>query len=302
MGLSKFAGFLRLMRFKDYAGSVVFTTCLGAVAGARESVFDWRIMLLVLANWLSVGFAFAFNDVEDAPDDAHTPEKAMRNPITNGMLTKTEGNLISFGVAGLSILLYIPLGLYPTIFGILCLIFGHLYSWRPLRLKSVPIVDVISHGLMLAGLQFLAAYFSYNQSLNDLWLAPFISMVAASSYGQLFNEVRDLEGDIKAGVTHTASLLGEHLTHQIMMVLVSLSVLAGVYAITINRLVPLWVAIFALTLVATIFIPAVIKGIRSGSRVNANEPVINAIPYIGFAMMAVWFIGPWAAKVVGLNL
>ena len=49
------------MRFKDYAGSVVFTTCLGAVAGARESVFDWRIMLLVVANWLSVGFAFAFD-------------------------------------------------------------------------------------------------------------------------------------------------------------------------------------------------------------------------------------------------
>ena len=35
---------------------------------------------------------------------------------------------------------------------------GFLYSWRAVRLKALPVIDVITHALMLSSLLFLAGY------------------------------------------------------------------------------------------------------------------------------------------------
>jgi 4-hydroxybenzoate polyprenyltransferase len=70
-------GLIRLSRYKDYAASVAVTTGLGAAAGG--ATFSWQLVLVLIANWLAVAYAFMINDVEDAPDDALNPEKINRN-------------------------------------------------------------------------------------------------------------------------------------------------------------------------------------------------------------------------------
>ena len=87
-------------------------------------------------------------------------------------------------------------------------------------------IDLVSHGLLLAGLQFLCAYFTFAPNGGAQWIAPFIFVVSISLYGELFNEVRDLEGDLKAGVTHTAALVGERAAHVLMYSLLGAVILA----------------------------------------------------------------------------
>jgi 4-hydroxybenzoate polyprenyltransferase len=61
-----------LARYKEYFFFVIITTFLGA--SAANGAFGWPLLLVLLANWLAVAFAFMINDVEDAPDDALNPE------------------------------------------------------------------------------------------------------------------------------------------------------------------------------------------------------------------------------------
>jgi 4-hydroxybenzoate polyprenyltransferase len=179
---------LRLTRFQEYTCFVIFTTLLGA-AVARGS-FGWPLIIVLVANWLAVGFAFMINDVEDAPDDALNPAKVKRNPVSAGDLSVRSGRAASFTGAVVAAALYAWLGLWPFV--------SYLYSWRRIRLKAIPVADLVSHALMLAGLQFFAAYFTFDRGPAWQWVFPLTFVVAISLYGQLFNELRDFEGDLKA--------------------------------------------------------------------------------------------------------
>jgi 4-hydroxybenzoate polyprenyltransferase len=288
-------GLIRLSRYKDYAASVAVTTGLGAAAGG--ATFSWQLVLVLIANWLAVAYAFMINDIEDAPDDALNPEKINRNPVCAGLISSHQAYAASYAIAAAAIIAYIPLGFLPAVIGFVCVVFGHLYSWRPVRLKSKPVLDVISHCLMLAGLQFLCAYFSFSSTLNPGWFAPFLAIVAASSYGQLYNEVRDFDSDLEAGLGHTAIRLGKPLATLVMNGFLFTAILAGVWALLIDHLIPLWVIVFAVGALGVIFVPSYLKARRQhDSAIGLQEPIINALPVVGTLMMAVWFIGPWVLE------
>ena len=82
-------GVLRLTRFQEYTSFVTVTTLLGAAVA--HGSFGWPLIRVLAANWLAVGFAFMINDVEDAPDDALSPAKAGRNPVSAGDLSVAPG-------------------------------------------------------------------------------------------------------------------------------------------------------------------------------------------------------------------
>ncbi len=199
-------GLIRLTRYREYLSFVVVSTSLGAIAAYGQ--FSWQLGVVLLANELAVAFAFMINDVEDAADDALDAAKAKRNPVSAGMISYRAAYIASFIVAVLSAALYALLGMGPFVIGTACLLIAFLYSWRPVRLKSIPFVDLVSHALMLAGLQFAAAYFTFSSTLGPRFFWLFLMSIGISAYGELFNELRDLEGDKRAGVTHTASVLG----------------------------------------------------------------------------------------------
>jgi 4-hydroxybenzoate polyprenyltransferase len=290
--VKELTGIWRLLRFKDYAGSVVFTTCLGVAAAGGS--FGWKMALVLLANWLVVGFAFMYNDVEDAPDDARDPEKVQRNPVTAGLISAPAANLASFAVAIVGFLLFLPLGsTVATVLAGITVLLGFLYSYRPLRFKGIAVVDVVSHALMLSSFQLLCGYFVFADTLNTAYIAPLISMTAASAYGQLYNQVRDFEGDQMAGLKNTAGLVGKPIAVLMLQSLLWISILAGVYALAIQQIAPFWVFAFGFSLLLLVVIPGVVQGIRSGQFHQVHLPVINFLPYVGTAMMAAWFIVPW---------
>jgi 4-hydroxybenzoate polyprenyltransferase len=292
----RLGGVLRLTRFQEYICFVIITTLLGA-AVARGS-FGWRLIIVLVANWLAVGFAFMINDVEDAPDDALNPAKVERNPVSAGDLSVRSGRAASFIGAVVAAALYAWLGLWPFVMGVTCLAIGYLYSWRRIRLKSIPVADLVSHALMLAGLQFLAAYFTFGYGPAWQWVFPLTFVVAISLYGQLFNELRDFEGDLKAGVTHTASLLGRRAAHFLMMTLFCIGVVSATTIVVVVRLIPTWVLLGMVALAAVFVLRPLLKIRRTQSAIALQQPFQKPLEVAGAVALATWFAGPWALSVL----
>jgi 4-hydroxybenzoate polyprenyltransferase len=285
-------GFLALTRFKEYVIFVIVTTLMGAMI--QETPVDWRLSLVLVANWLAVGFAFMFNDIEDADDDAYDPAKVNRNPVSAGHISPFGAYLVTFCVALVAGGLYFYLGLIPFALGMTCLVLGVLYSWKKIRLKRYPVIDLVSHVLMLAGLQLLCAYTIFSPITGTRWIAPFIVVVSVSMYGELFNEVRDLEGDRKAGLKHTAAVVGERTAHILMVVVLIIAALAFIYTIIIG-MIPVWL-IVVLAVLSLILLARPIMKAKRGTISESSRPFQDPVLLIGAVVLLVWL----ASRLLGL--
>jgi 4-hydroxybenzoate polyprenyltransferase len=284
-------GILKLTRFDEYVWFVIVTTLLGAAAGG--GTFGWQLIVALLANWLAVGFAFMINDVEDADDDALNPAKINRNPVSCKLISPRVGYSASYVTAILSALCYLLLGPIPFVIGIISLIVGFLYSWRKVRIKSMPFVDLLIHCMMLAGFQFLPAYFAYTSVINSNFWWPFLAITSVSMYGELFNELRDLEGDLQAGVKHTASVLGEKNSKRLANTLLGIGLVAMLITLFVMWLIPAWVLILIAVIAAILIVPPMLRVKRSQNMVQFQGSFQVPVQIAAALGMLVWFVGPW---------
>ena len=285
-------GVIKLTRFNEYVWFVIVTTALGAAAGGATQV-DWRVIVVLIANWLAVGFAFMINYVEDADDDALNPAKVKRNPVSAGLLTPRTAYIASYATAALSAIMYALLGAIPFLIGLISLLVGFLYSWRRVRIKSMPFVDLIIHCMMLAGFQFLPAYFAFTSTLNSQFIWPFLAIVSISMYGELFNELRDLEGDVKAGVRHTASVLGERKAKRLANTLLGIGIVALFLTLFVMWLIPPWVLIVMIGIAAILVVPPMLRVRRARGMVQLQGSFQVPLQIAAALAMVIWFVGPW---------
>jgi len=280
-------GLLQLTRYQEYGIFVVITTLMGAKFGG--GALDLRLLIVLAGNILVVGFAFMFNDVEDAPDDALDEKKAVRNPISAGMISPRIGRAACVVVSLLVLSLYGLLGGMTLLLGSLCLVLAFLYSWRVARLKAVPVADLISHSLSLAGLQFLCAYFAFDQGKPYSWLF-FMFVALVSVYGELNNELRDLSVDQKAGIRHTADLIGIRWTKILMVV--SLVIAAGMLgAFLALEMIPLWLLIVPMVVAPMFFAEHIWNMLRRKMNVMDDREDMHAPALlVGLVTMMVWFV------------
>lgn len=280
-------GLLQLTRYKEYVLFVAVTTLLGAKLGG--GAFDVRLLIVLVANILVVGFAFMYNDVEDAPDDALDAKKAQRNPISAGMISPTIGKAACVLVAALVLGMYAMLGGMAFLLGALCLALAFLYSWRVARLKAVPVADLISHSLSLAGLQFLCAYFAFNQGQPYSWLF-FLFVALISVYGELNNELRDFEVDRKAGIRHTADLIGVRWTKVLMIAsLVAAFIVLGLFLAM--EMIPLWVVIVPIVIAPVLCAEQIWNLIQRRADVIADrEAMHDPVVLGGLITIVMWFV------------
>lgn len=237
-------GLLRLSRWKEH---ILFTVPLGTL-GINMAVrardlplsFDHRLPAVLLANMLAVTCAFMVNDVEDAPDDARDPARAACNPVACGELSPREGWIAATLTGTLALALYGTLSLGGLIAGTLTVALAYLYSWRGVRLKAWPVVDVVAHVLLLSALLFLAGYFAYDDAPGNVWLVA-LGVALVSAYGQLYNQVRDYDMDRAAGLHNTASLLGRRNSQWLMYAALGWAAVCLVATILLG-LWPLWLA------------------------------------------------------------
>lgn len=288
-------GIIKLTRFDEYIYFVIITTLLG-VAAAKGAP-DWRFLALLPANWLAVGFAFMINDIEDAPDDALSPNKINRNPVSAGLITPQTARIATFIVCVISAGLFSLLGTWPFIFGLFSLVLGYLYSIRGVRLKTIAFFDVFSHCLMLAGLQFLCGYFTYATQLNQHWFWPFTFVMSISIYGELYNEIRDLEGDRAAQLRHTAIILGDKANHILMLTTLVVGIFSGAVSFIVIDLIPLWVFVIMTILTALFVLPPALKLRRSDSSMAVQGALQKPLERAAAIALLLQYILPWLDQV-----
>jgi len=205
-----FTGVIRLSRYKEVLAIVAVLSIMGMFLVASNNLGEPSLdvfILVFLGNFLATTFAFMINDVEDAEDDARDPKKAQRNPISAGMLTHRQGTIVSWVVALASLALFALLGAEVLLAGTVLVILGFLYSWRTVRLKGMPFIDMISHGYFLASGILLTAFLSVS-GFDVAVLPAFFAVFFLSLAGDMFNEIRDYESDRKANLKNTVSVLG----------------------------------------------------------------------------------------------
>lgn len=293
-------GLIRLTRYQEYLFFVIVTSLLGAATAS--GVLGWKLIGVLTVNLLAVAFAFMINDVEDAPDDALDPTKLKRNPVSAADLSVRTGRLALICVAAIAGLVYALLGIWPFVSGLSCLMLAYLYSWRRVRLKSRPIVDLISHGLMLAGLQFLSAYLSFAPVPFTRWVWPFMFVVGISLYGELFNELRDLKGDQKVGITHTVNMIGQRAAYWLMFGLLLTGISSGGVTIFVIHLIPLWVFLLWITFAAFLVIPKILRIRRHSSRAALQELFHKPIEIAAACALSLQFFSPWALALLATML
>lgn len=234
-----FHSIIKLTRYQEYIIAVIITTFLGAYFA--QGTFGWRLVCALIANWLTICFAAMINDAEDAEDDAANPSKAVRNPVSSGRLSAQFVYLLAFIVALLALVLFALLGRLPFIVGSISLLLNFLYSWKLIRLKAVPFIDMICHGLMLAGLQLLLGFSVFETLASFRWIWPFICVTSISMYGELHNELRDFKYDRQVGLKHTAGLLGQKKAQMLMLLFLVFGVGAALVSVVLIRPFHLWI-------------------------------------------------------------
>ena len=288
----KVRGVIRLTRWREYVPFVVPMTVFGALIATHTnntSEFDWRIILVMIANVLAVAYGFMINDIEDAPDDAREADRAARNPVANGEITRFQGWVASGGVAVITLTLYALAGIWPFIIGLITMALCHLYSWRPVRLKAWPVTDILSHSLMLSGLLFLSGYFTYDTNPGLVWLVAGAATLV-SVYGQLYNQIRDYDMDCAAGLNNTVIMVGKNNARYLMYSSVAMALILMLYAMYAH-VVPLWM--LAVPLIAVpiwIFQRGPKTDMRGGEAVDPTGNMQVQFILGANMMIAIWLV------------
>jgi 4-hydroxybenzoate polyprenyltransferase len=287
-------GLIKLARYREYVPFVFLTTLVGVKLA--NAPLDWRLPVVLAANFLSVCYAFMINDIEDAELDALHPGKRLRNPISSGELRRLWAHTASGSAAFLTLALGVLLGGWALLLLAAGLVLGWAYSYQQLRLKALPIADLISHTLMLAGIQFLVGYFTYASGSWSIWPA-LASFMLFSAYGELYNELHDLETDRAAGLRTTAVVLGSVLTRALMYIFLAGSLVLVTLSIW-YRLVPLEVV--ALPLIVLLLVVALrrpahdARGQRSLDLSGSLQiPALIAVNVTVIGWVASGYAGGW---------
>jgi 4-hydroxybenzoate polyprenyltransferase len=284
------AGLLRLTRWPEHIPFTLPATLIGVnmAASSRAADLDWRLAAVSAANILAVTFAFMVNDIEDAPDDARDPTRAARNAVTHGEIAPWQGCIAALIVGLMALALFAAVNTRTLATGGLTLALGWLYSWRAVRLKAWPVIDVIAHLLMLSSLLFLAGYLAYDDAPGRVWwVAAGVGLISA--YGQLHNQLRDYEMDRAAGLRNTASILGERLTRGAMV-----GCLGGA-ALTLALTVGWGLWPLGLALVPAAALPLLIRfrserDMRGSTAIDAASSLQRGALIVANAMALVWLI------------
>jgi 4-hydroxybenzoate polyprenyltransferase len=281
-------GLLRLSRWKEHLLFTVPVTLLGVNMAIQHTAasLDWRVPVILAANILAVTCAFMVNDVEDALDDARDPNRAIRNPVACGEISRGAGWLAGIMVSLAALALYAGVGRGVWGIGAAIVALAYLYSWRVVRLKARPIVDILSHVLMLSSLLFLAGYFAYDTSPRNSWLVA-LGVGLVSAYGQLYNQLRDYDIDRAAKLRNTGSFLGPQNVQRGMYACIGLAVLCLALTV-IMGLWPLWLIGIPILMAPVIFLFRPSTDMRGSPAVDASGRIQLGLIVMANVVTLVW--------------
>ncbi|WP_339214186.1 1,4-dihydroxy-2-naphthoate polyprenyltransferase [Ornithinibacillus sp. FSL M8-0202] len=180
--------------------------------------------------------------------------------VRDGIQPKTVLRLalVFYGIALLlGIYICMVSSWWIAVVGLVCMLFGYLYTGGPLPISTTPFGELFS-GLLMGTVIIGISYFIQTGEINSLVI--FISFPVAIFIGciMLANNIRDLDGDEKGGRKTLAILLGRKNAVRFLGLLFFVAFYFTAYLIIVGFL-PLW---SLLTLIAVIPAIKVLKGFK----------------------------------------
>jgi len=192
------------------------------------------------------------NDVEDAEDDYYDSKKRKRNPIASGELTKKQGYLIGFSFLFIGLSLLLTISYLVFLVGFTLISVGIIYSWKPIRLKSIPIIDLFSHAIALGVLQFSITYLAF-RPFGLQFISCLMMIMPLSVAVSILQQLRDCKVDEKAKINNTIQKFGKFDPRKLIAGLITISLMGVIIICT--TLNPTVMFIFLLTcLSAAVFL------------------------------------------------
>ena len=169
---------------------------------------------------LFLAFTFSINNCFDVKTDLLNDEKKKRNPIATEKISFNEGIIFSLLLALMGLItafFWFSGKSFLTYFFLMFL--GYAYSSPPFRLKSIPIIDIISHGLFF-GVLLLIFGLLVNDGSPSNYIMLIISIFLSSVILELRNHLEDIESDALSGIKTTIVWLGEEKAKRIINLLI----------------------------------------------------------------------------------
>ena len=220
---TKIKTLLRLSRIEEYILILLLIFPLIYLI-APDMLLSSLSIKLFISNLFLTAFNYSINDIEDAEDDFYDLKKRLRNPISSNDLSKNQSIIFSLVllIGGLYAL-YLINSIVLTL-GIINITIGFLYSWKRVRLKSTPVLDLVSHVIFLGTIQFFTIYLTF-RSL-DFHIIPFLMIIIPFSVmNEMFGELRDFNVDKITDITNTIQKLEKDNLRKIIMGLTFLAIL-----------------------------------------------------------------------------
>ncbi|HID91009.1 TPA: hypothetical protein EYP44_03510 [Candidatus Bathyarchaeota archaeon] len=275
----------RALDWRAYLGMAV----LGFIYGLdkpSESVNCYVFMRFMFSTLLYLALTFSINNCFDVECDRRRREKHRKNPIALGLISLKEGLILSSCIASVGLVLTrvwfddVIFLLYASL-----VLLGVAYSAPPLRLKSVPVIDLVSHGSFFGSLLFLYGVLVIGSPGPKATLVG-VSIFVYSVILELRNHIEDFELDRASAIKTTACWLGLARARGLLRILLALH---WSLLITVSWIAGPWSAFATLGLVT-----AVVKTLRSRFDHLRITDVSSCIVYASSALphlmqaLAVW--------------
>jgi len=205
--------YFELLRAKEWRGYFLIAT-FGFILGRGFLFPPEDIILFFIMISLYLGFAFSINDCFDTKEDKLDRQK--KNLIVSQKISFRTALTFSIFLAVLGLALSAFFGLKVFLFCLITILFAFLYSAPPLRMKSRPLLDLVSHGLFAGALIFLIPLLIFSKDLTLFHYLIAISIFYFSIILELRNHVEDYETDKKAGLKTTVCSLGLERSEQLL--------------------------------------------------------------------------------------
>jgi len=198
INLKSFLKYYRMKDWRAYFGLGVF----GFVV-ARGFLFPFLdIALFLIIGGLLLAFGFSVNNFFDVKEDREKGE------IKNFLIQNKKNFLFSLLPGIIALFLSIYFGVKVFLFVLIAGLIGFFYSAPPLRMKSRPFLDLVSHGFFAGALIFFFPLLIFSPELTFFHYLIAFSIFYLSAMLETRNHLEDHQSDLRAGLRTTVCFLG----------------------------------------------------------------------------------------------
>jgi len=187
------------IRIKDVIGwsLISFVGFILGISVLSINTYLFPFLVFLICILCLTSFTFTINNYFDADSDKDNPRRKNINAIASEDISKRTGIIFILIFAIIPLIVSFIYKFEVFLFSGFLLFFGWSYSAPPLRLKGIPVIDIVWHFCgFFFGIIWSSLIAGYLGLIN--WLVAF-SLGIFSAVGQVCNHIIDYSFDKKSG-------------------------------------------------------------------------------------------------------